>query len=346
MPTIEQIAALAKVSRSTVSRVLNNHPSVRPVVRDRVLQVMRTYKYVPHAAAQRLAGSSSHAIGLIIPREAAFLFQDPFFSQLLHGIAERCADRGYFLTLSIAGRYGEASTSYDAVLRGKRFDGVIMLSSDMSDAVLPELIRYHMPMVLIGRHAYAHHLNWVDAENRRGAYEAVSHLVGLGHRRIGLISGPSHMIVNMDRRDGYRQALMAGGLAIDPQLVVEGDFSQGAGFELSHRLLDMPQPPTAIFATSDALALGAIRAIHARGLRIPHDIALVGFDDLPIAEFSDPPLTTVRQPIGEMSMAAADLLIEQLHRSSVEARQICLPTELVIRESSGTVRERSVPEGR
>jgi LacI family transcriptional regulator len=208
-----------------------------------------------------------------------------------------------------------------------------MFSSDIDDPILPLLIKDGGPLVLIGRHPYFSNVAWVDVENREGAHEAVTHLIQLGHRRIGLINGQLQMEAALARRDGYKQALLEEGIAIDPELMVEGYYSQTAAYQAMQRLLDLPHPPSAVFAASDTMAIGALDAIRNRGLRVPQDIAVVGYDDLPLAAHATPPLTSVHQPVDEMSAQAVCLVIEQI-RGQGTRRSVPLRARLVVRESS------------
>jgi DNA-binding LacI/PurR family transcriptional regulator len=332
--TIEQIAELADVSRSTVSRVLNNHPSVRPAVRDRILQVINENGYAPQAAARSLASRRTNVIGLVIPRSAAVIFSDPFFPHVIQGINEACTNRGYFLMLSMVTADLEPGF-YNRIVRSRHFDGVIMLSSDLDDPILPLLMKDRTPLVLVGRHPYFTDLTWVDVENREGAREAVKHLINLGHQRIGMIAGQLQMAAALDRRDGYKQALLEAALPIIPELMVEGGFTQQGGYQAMTRLINLPQRPTAVFVASDTMSIGALRAIHEADLSVPRDIALVSFDDLPVASFATPPLTTMRQPIFEMGCAAAELLIARLESQDITRIQRRIPTTLIVRQSCG-----------
>jgi LacI family transcriptional regulator len=331
--TIEHIASLAEVSRSTVSRVLNNHPSVRATVRERVLQVMREHNYAPQAAARSLASAHTDTIGLLIPRSAGFSLGDPFIASMIQSLFEASAQQGYFVMVAMLTADLEPAF-YDRVLRGRHFDGVILFSSDIDDPILPLLIKDGRPMVLIGRHPYFVNVTSVDVENREAAREAVAHLIGLGHRRIGVINGQLQMEAAQARRDGYKQALLEAGMPIDAELMVDGQFSEAAAYQAMLKLLDLRQPPTAVFVASDGMAIGALHAIRHRGLRVPHDIALVGYDDLPLAAYATPPLTSVHQPIGEMGAHAVKLLVDQIRGQSSVA-SVRLQARLVVRESCG-----------
>lgn len=331
--TIEHIATLADVSRSTVSRVLNNHPSVRPSVRERVLRVIREHNYAPQAAARSLASARTDTIGLLIPRSAAFSLADTFIASMIQSLFEASAQLGYFVMLAMLTADLEASF-YDRILRGRHFDGVIMFSSDIDDPILPLLTKDGRPLVLIGRHPFFQQISSVDVENRQGAREAVNHLISLGHRRVAMINGQLEMEAAQARRDGYKQALLEAGIGIDPQLMVDGHFAEPLAYEATIRLFERATPrPTAIFAASDGMAVGALRAITHLGLRVPDDIAVVGYDDGPLAAYANPPLTSVHQPIGEMGAHAVRLLIEQI-RGQAAGATVRLPAHLVVRESS------------
>jgi LacI family transcriptional regulator, galactose operon repressor len=333
--TIEEIADLAAVSRSTVSRVLNNHPSVRPTVRARVQQVIQEHRYTPRAAARSLASRRTNVVGLLIPRSAATIFADPFFPHVIQGITETCSNHGYFLLLSMVTAEREQDF-YERVLRGRHVDGLIMLSSDIDDPILPLLIRDESALVLVGRHPYLTDVNSADVDNRDGAVQGVRHLVQLGHRRIATITGPLYMAGAMDRRDGYKQALAEAAISIRPELIVEGDYTQAGGYACMRQLLDLAERPGAVFVASDVMAAGALRAIHEAGLRVPDDIALVSFDDLPLATILTPPLTTVHQPLYELGAAAAELLLRRLDQpDDHRPTHVVLPTHLVVRQSSG-----------
>jgi LacI family transcriptional regulator len=332
--TIEQIAELAAVSRSTVSRVLNDHRSVRPDVRARVQHIIQEQRYSPRAAARSLASRRSNAIGLLIPRSAMAIFADPFFPYVIQGITETCTDRGYFIMLSMVTHEREQDF-YERVLRGHHVDGLIMLSSDIDDPILPQLIRDEIPLVLIGRHPYLHEVSSVDVDNREGAAQAVRHLIELGHTRIAAITGPQYMAVAMDRRDGYKQALAAAAMPIRPELIVESDFTQPGGYRAMQTLLEAVPRPTAVFVGSDPMAVGAVRAMQEQGLRVPEDVAIASFDDLPLATLVTPSLTTVHQPVYELGAAAVDVLLNRLDLpANAPPSQLRLQTHLVVRQST------------
>jgi len=332
--TIQHIAELAEVSRSTVSRVLNDHPSVRPEVRDRVLQVIGEQGYAPQAAARSLASKRTNTLGLLIPRSAAVIFSDPFFGQIIQGMTEASSKRGYFMLLSMVTAEMERDF-YMRVLRSRSVDGLLMVSSDIDDPILPLLIKDNLPLMMIGNHPYLNPVNWIDSENREGARTATNHLVGLGHRRIAAITGFLQMSSAIDRFNGYKQALLEANIPVTAELIEHGDYTQESGYLAMQKLLTVTPRPTAIFSANDMMAMGALRAIHEAGLRVPADIAIVGFDDIPMAPFANPPLTTMRQPIAEMGALAANTLIDQLENLAEPGAHVRLPTRLVVRASCG-----------
>jgi LacI family transcriptional regulator len=335
--TIEHIAELAQVSRSTVSRVLNDHPSVRAEVRDRVLRVIGEQGYTPQAAARSLASKRTNTLGLLIPRSAAIIFSDPFFGQVIQGMTEASSKRGYFLSLSMVTASMEQDF-YRRVLRSRSIDGLLMVSSDIDDPILPLLITDNLPLMVIGEHPYLKLINWIDSENQDGARQAINHLVGLGHRRIAMITGFLQMNAAIDRFNGYKQALLEAGIAVDNNLIAYGDYTQESGYIGMKQLLEVNPRPTAVFTGNDMMGLGALRAIHEAGLEVPADISIVGFDDVPMAAYANPPLTTMRQPIAEMGALAANTLIDQLENIAQPGAHIRLPTQLVVRQSSGPAR--------
>ena len=340
-PTLEEVAKLAGVSRSTVSRVINDQPNVRSEVRERVWQVAREVGYQPHAAARSLVTSRTHVIGMVIPEAVTTLFTDPFFSLLLRGATEACNSHQYQLMLSLFTANADRQEIYQRILRSGYLDGAIVASASLNDPLISDLLRDRIPFVSVGRHPNKP-VHYVDADNVSGARMAVEHLIRLGHRRIATITGPLDMIAGQDRLTGYRQALEARGIPVEEELIVEGDFTEASGTAGMQRLL--PVSPSAVFVASDMMAIGALRSLRQADRQVPQDIALVGFDDIPIASAIVPALTTVRQPIERMGSMAVEVLLSVLEDSSGEgapAQRIILPTELVIRASCGSALSRS-----
>jgi LacI family transcriptional regulator len=331
--TLEKIAELSGVSRSTVSRVINNHANVREEVRERVWQVIKETGYQPNLAARSLAARRSGIIGLVIPRIVQSIFTDPYFPLLMQGIAQACNASDYTLSLFLFHTEDEEQKLYPRVLRTGFVDGVVISSTQIDDPFVPQLVDNGMAFVVIGRPHGIPEANYVDVANVAGAHTAVSHLIHLGRRRIATITGPLNVVAGIDRHQGYLDALSDQGLQVDDALIVNGAFNQVEAYKATQRLL--PHKPDAIFAASDAMAFGALRALHEAGVRVPEEIAVVGFDDLPAARVTNPPLTTVRQPIRRLGQLAVETLIDILATGAEPQHQIVLTTEFIIRETCG-----------
>ncbi|MDQ5823186.1 MAG: LacI family transcriptional regulator [Chloroflexota bacterium] len=331
--TLEEIARQAGVSRSTVSRVMNDHPSVDQDTRARVRSVAERLNYQPNVAARSLAVGRTNVIGLVIPMGVSALFTDPYFPLLIQGITSACNANEHSVMLWLAEPEYERRTIRQ-VLQGGLIDGVILASALMEDPMLEALLRRGLPFIMVGRLPTDNQISYVDVDNVNSAREMVAYLLRVGHRRVATIAGPTNMIAGSDRLEGYRLALRNRGMTPDPALIVEADFTEEGGYVAMQRLL--PQAPNAVFVASDAMAIGAMRALRDAGLRVPDDIAIAGFDDIPMAARTEPTLTTVRQPIQRMGSLAAETLIDMISHPHPQPRRIILPTELVIRESSGS----------
>jgi len=334
--TLEDIAKQVGVSRSTVSRVVNGHPNVREDVRKRVLEVIRQTGYHPNAAARTLASQRSWMIGLVLPRTVNAFFADPYFPHLTQGIAQACNQSDYTLGLFLVGTKEDEEKIFPRVSRRGFLDGVLVQTGQIGDQLIDRLVNSNMPLVIVGRPFHADGVSYIDVDNSDAAYNAVSHLVRLGHQRIGTITGPSNNTTGIDRQEGYLRALTERHRVVDESLVAEGDFSETSGYYAMQRLL--PAKPDAVFAASDMMAIGAMRAVRDAGLAVPDDIAFVGFDDLPIASLSDPPLTTIRQQVHRFGMTAVEVLTDLIENGVTPPRRNIMVTDLVIRESCGAHR--------
>lgn len=336
--TLEEVARLAGVSRSTVSRVVNDEPNVKATTREHVWQAIRTCDFHPNTAARALAGRRSRIVGLVIPQALNAVFADPYFPTLIQGIAVACDERDYYLMLSLVLR--QSDDTFRRLIRAGHMDGLIVSSALKEDQFVARLLDEHFPFVLIGRMPGRTDVVAVDADNARGARTAAHYLARQGYERIATITGPLNMIAAMDRHEGFLLELRSLGIDVPPEYVEEGDWSQGSGTQGMERLLHAPTPPEAVFVASDSMAIGALKAIRAAGLKVPDDVALVGFDDIPMASAVEPPLTTVRQPIDRLGYLAASTLIDLIqadpaNQASAGGQQIVLPTELVVRASCG-----------
>jgi len=336
MLTLEKIAQLAQVSRSTVSRVINDDPNVNDKTRLRVQQVIEQINFQPNTAARSLAGGRTRILGFVIPMGVSALFSDPYFPLLIQGVSSACNTLDYSVMLWLAEPEYERRTLRQ-VLHNRIIDGFIIASMIMDDPLLKPLMEGNLPYILIGRHPTNPDVSYVDVDNQNAARDAVSYLLRSGYRRIATIAGPQNMIGGVDRLEGYRAALRQWNLPCEDALIVESDFTEDGGYQAVQKLL--PLQPEAIFTASDSIALGALRAIKDAGLSVPEDIGLVGFDDSSFAARMTPPLTTVRQPITKTGMVAAETLIDMIEHPGSAPRRLILPTELVIRGSCSSPRK-------
>jgi LacI family transcriptional regulator len=330
---LEEIAKLSGVSRSTVSRVVNDDPNVRHETRQRVLEIIQQVNYKPHTLARGLAGGHTRVISLVIPEGVTRLFSDPYFPILIQGVSIACNAHDYSVLLWLADPEYERR-SINRFVQNKLTDGTIVASMLNDDPLVDALTHESAPFILVGRNPNLEQISYVDVDNQSGARLAISHLLSIGYRRIAAISGPLNMIAGIDRLEGYKQTLHQWNVPIDPDLIAEGDFSEESGYIAMQRLAS--RRPEAVFAASDSMAIGAMRAMREHNLRVPQDIALVGFDDIPVAAHTDPALTTVRQPIQKTGITAAETLIDMIEFPHNQPRRVVLPTELVIRESCGS----------
>jgi LacI family repressor for deo operon, udp, cdd, tsx, nupC, and nupG len=326
--SIKDIARAADVSYSTVSRALNNSPRVRPETRQHIQQIAVEMGYLPSAVARSLVTRRTHTIGVVVST-----ITDLFFAEVIHAIEETALDYGYGVILANSG--GEPQRELKAIrtVRERRVDGIILVSGCSSREDLCAEKGIDIPIVIINNVHQEHIGCSVEVDNLGGATEATQHLLALGHRRIAHIAGPRREWDSIERQSGYEQALRARGLPLDPTLTVQGDNRPEGGIEAMRRLLALPTPPTAVFCYNDATALGAMRAARSAGLRIPQDLSIVGFDDIELAPYLEPPLTTIAQPKREMGEKAVQMILDLL--AGDQAVQDCvLPSRLVVRGST------------
>lgn len=326
--TIFDVARAAGVSYATVSRVLNNRNHVKPATRAAVLEASARLGYVASPQARHLAGGPSQIIGLLVQR-----FDSAYIGEVIRGIDTELDAAHYDLMLYTTHRHTTRESVYVTALARGLADGLLLLLPRNPEAYLESLRRQPFPYVLIDHQGIGDYARSVGATNWQGAYDATRYLIGLGHQRIGFITGARELGCAVDRLAGYQTALRESGLPADPDLIYTGDFLQPAGYAGAQALLALPAPPTAIFASNDDMAFGAMDAARDRGLRIPADISIVGFDDLPRAAAVHPALTTVRQPLEEMGRTATRMLLQLIADPQLQIGRIALPTELVVRQS-------------
>jgi DNA-binding LacI/PurR family transcriptional regulator len=334
--TIKDVAAQAGVSYQTVSRVINNQPSVVETTRQRVEQAIAELNFRPNLAARSLPRRRSYVIGLIIPYEADYLFRDPHLLAQISGIDAEANANGYNLLLSTAGNSHSGLEAYERFIRNQAADGALVIETASNPAGSELLARQNYPYVVLGYDFSSPHAYFVHSDDRAGARSVTRHLLAKGHRRIGIINGPpTGAVAALEQRlIGYQEALAEIDLPYDPALMVCGNYTRPSGQTATAALLAQPDPPTAIFAFNDRMAMGAIRAVHTAGLRVPEDVAVVGFDNIPTAADFSPALTTVSQPARQMGQTAAQLLFELIAGKAAARREIVLAAELIVRQSA------------
>ena len=342
--TLADVARLAGVVPMTASRAINGTGYVSEDVRKKVMQAAKALKYRPNVLARSLKGLSTHAVGIMLPDIA-----NPFSAQLVAGIQELLERSGYTAFLATANRSVEQEKAALRAFVDHRVDGILVATrgTEIGNEAIAAIIREGIPVVTVGRPIENAPVDCVTADHWKGAYEAVTHLIELGHERIGFIGVSPEHAANLRRFHGYEDALKAHGIALRSELIAgpangPAYATEDDGYAAMMQLGRLKQPPTAVFARNDYTAIGALRAAHELGFTIPDDIAIASFDNIPIAAFTTPPLTTVSQPIGEQGRRAAQFLIDRIeHRVKGQKRELCLECHVVIRQSTGPHRKRS-----
>jgi LacI family transcriptional regulator len=332
MATIREVAESAGVSYATVSHVINNTRLVSQETRNRVLAAMESLNYRPNALARSLRQGKTNTLGLVLPDSA-----NPFFAEISRSIEDEAFKKGYSVFLCNTELDTQRELFYVDVLSKKQVDGIIFVAAgDQADS-LEFLVGRNMPVVMVDRNVPNVEIDAVLTDNQLGGYLATRHLLELGHRRIACISGPSSITPSAERMIGYRKALEEAGIAYDERLILRGDYHAQSGMEITHSILKMNPRPTAIFALNDLMALGALRAAAEAGCSVPGDLAVVGYDDLEIARFANPPLTTIAQPKKEIGVQAIELLVDRISQKGRPPSRLVLPPELIVRRSTQPV---------
>jgi LacI family transcriptional regulator len=332
LATVGDVARLAGVSTSTVSHVLNNTRFVSDELRARVKTAMRELDYTPNAAARMLTLKRSHTIGLVVSD-----IRNPFFASVARGVEDVAQEQGYTVVLCNSDEDAEREQACLSALETRAVDGVLLASAGVADKHLSRLVRAGYPIVLVDRDLPELGVPAILLDNEGAACQAVQHLIAAGHRRIAMLSGRASISTTTERIAGFRRALDDAGLDFDERLLVSGASTSEGGARAANTVLAVSPPPTAIFSGNNLMSIGALQAIASRGLSVPDDVALVGFDDFPYP-WSDafrPHLTTVAQPTYELGRRAAEVLVGHLRGTSKGAERVILQGALVIRESSG-----------
>lgn len=330
--SIKDIAREAQVSHPTVSRALRHSPLVNRDTAERIRQISERMGYRANAVARGLVTRKTWTIGAVVTTIA-----DPFIGEVVSGVEELANDNGYSVFLANCNADPERELRVVHLFQERRVDGILILSSRVGALYMPLLSQLRVPIVLINSHHPDQFAHSVMIDNLASGCAAAQHLIDLGHRRIAYIGDRQGLQSDIERFAGYREALTMADYPFEPELIVHGDGRAEEGRLAMNRLLELPAPPTAVFCYNDLTAMGALRAIRSQGLRVPHDISIVGFDDLAIASYMEPPLTTVRQPKQMMGRMATEILL-RLFAGADEKTQIQVPGELMVRESTSSPR--------
>jgi LacI family transcriptional regulator len=333
MSKIHDVAARAGVSTSTVSHVINQTRFVSEDTRERVLQAIAELNYQPNRLARSLRNRQTHTLGVLLPNSA-----NPFFAEVLLGIEAACYNLHYNVILGNAHDDPKRELSHLEVLLAKQVDGVLLVSSGAYEAGLEIIQQNNTAVVMIDRVGGAREVDTILVDNEQGGLLATHHLLALGHRHIGCIAGPSLYSPSHGRLVGYQNALREQNIPSEEQLIVTGDFQHEGGYNGCRALFSLSQPPSALFVCNDLMAVGALFALHEMGLRVPQDVSVVGFDDIPLASYTIPALTTIMQPGRELGQLAVETLVKRIRRPDIPASHQLLPVRLIERASSAPLR--------
>ena len=328
MPSIKDIARQAGVSHCTVSRALHYSPLINAKTAQRIREIARRSGYVPNAVARSLVSRSTHTVGVVVTTIA-----DPFIGEVVEGIESRAKEHGYSVILANSNADPDLEIKVVDSFSERRVDGILVTASRVGAVHGKRLAGTKVPIVLINNQHPGEFAHSVGIDNVTATRELVGHLIALGHRRIAYIGDRLGYQSDAERLSGYRAMLKAARLPTESELILHGDGKPEEGERTARELLKLPDPPTAIFCYNDMTALGVLRAAHACGLRVPEDLSIAGFDDLFVASYTTPPLTTIRQPKQEMGRRAMSILWELLSSKEPESR-ILLPGELIVRGST------------
>ena len=330
MATMRAVANLAGVSTATVSHVINDTRTVSAQVTARVLEAMEQLDYHPDIVARSLRRRETMTIGLLVPS-----VEIPFFARVAESIEAAADAAGYSVILCSSGWSLPRELQHLRNLLARRVDGLVCISLNMTADHLAPMLRRGTPVVLCERPMAGLEVDAVEIDNFQGAYDATAHLIALGHRRIACITGLPSSTLNENRIRGYQQALAAAALPVDPGLIRCGDYSPASGARFARDFLDAADPPSAVFAFNDLMAMGVLQVAQQRGLRVPADLAVIGFDGLPLIEHTAPPLSTVDQPVAEMGATAIAMLVDRIKGEVTGAARVrTFPAKLVVRAST------------
>lgn len=337
MLTIKDIAKKAGVSVATVSKVMNGYDDIGEVTKAKVLKIIKDNNYRPNANAQSLRTNKSFLVGLFFKDHQDSGVKHPFFRGIISGLEEKLLENNYDMILFSAN--WEDQFSYLDKCQFRNVDGAILMGMPKDDPKLPELLNAKIPSVFIDLDISDQAASYIISDNDEGARQAVRHLAELGHKKIAIIEGEQITIPTQKRLTGYKEEMKAQNLEIKEEWIIQGHFSVQGGYDAMEELLELKDRPTAVFCQGDEIAIGAMKAIEERGLKVPDDFSIVGFDDIEISQYLNPALTTIRQKKEEMGLEAGDMVLEMINNPGERAEPEIIETELIIRETTKRLEE-------
>jgi LacI family transcriptional regulator len=333
MATMKQVAEKAGVSTTTVSHVINDTRVVSKEVQERVREAIQDLRYIPSAVARSLKNDKTNTLGMLVPNSS-----NPYFAELIQGIEDAAFSLGYSIILCNSYDDLKKQVAYIRVLMEKRIDGLILVSSGSDHELIRLLSNESIPKVLVDRELSGVSADFVESDHEQAGYLATKYLIDLGHREIACVSGPEDLLSSSARVSGYRQALQEARIKPRADHLLFADFTSRGGFEAFARLLALPSRPTAIFAGNDLMAIGGVCAANERGVRVPDDLSVIGYDDIALASYCNPPLTTIRQPKREIGALTARTLVARIGDGEAPLRRELLQPSLVVRKSTAAPR--------
>jgi len=332
--TIKDVAKLANVSPSTVSRVIANNPRISEETKRKVRKAMEELGYHPNFQARSLANKSTETIGVIMPSSTNYAFRNPFFPEVLRGISTKAHENGYGLYLSTGTSEEEIFKEVVSMVQGGRVDGIILLYSRVNDKVMSYLKEENFPFTVVGRpHEFSDEITHVDNDNIQMTMDVTNYLINLGHERIAFVGGNLDLVVTIDRTQGYKLALQNAGIPFREEYIIHEKFLREGGREAIKALLSLNEPPTALVVADDIMAFGMLSHLESLNIQVPKDISIISFNNLMIAEYFKPPLTTVDINIFQLGFEATNCLIEIIKNPKSHAKRITIPAKLIERQS-------------
>ena len=332
--TIKDVAKLANVNPSTVSRVIANNPRISEKTKRVVREAMEQLGYHPNLNARSLVNRNTQTLGIIMPSSAEKAFQNPFFAEVLRGISSKANEQGYAIYMSTGSTEEEIYQGVVNMVQGRRVDGVIQLYSRVDDLIMNYLYEEKFPFVVIGKPSnHSDKINYVDNDNIQAGFETTNYLIQLGHQNIAFVGGSLDLVVTKDRLEGYKKALMQAGVEVREEYLVQEEFLKEGGQEAVVELFSLPEPPTALVVIDDIMAFGVLSQLHEKGIHVPENVSVVSFNNVMVAEYARPSLTSVEIHIHQLGVEAVQCLVDHIREPKKSAKHVLVPHEIIVRDS-------------